>query len=68
MRSTLPVVRSHPFHLSYPKTQMKKSLLLLLFLTLSIGVAWAQKKQITVTEKEVSPEDFNKLMSEDTKA
>ena len=68
MRSTPPVVRSHPFYLSYPKTQMKKSLLLLLFLTLSIGVAWAQKKQITVTEKEVSPEDFNKLMSEDTKA
>ena len=26
------------------------------------------KEAITVTEKEVSPEDFNKLMSEDTKA
>ena len=57
MRSTPPVVRSHPFHLSYPKTQMKKSLLLLLFLTLSIGVAWAQKKQITVKGIVLSVED-----------
>lgn len=57
MRSTLPVVRSYPFHLSYPKTQMKKSLLLLLFLTLSIGVAWAQKKQITVKGIVLAVED-----------
>ena len=57
MRSTPPVVRSHPFYLSYPKTQMKKSLLLLLFLTLSIGVAWAQKKQITVKGIVLSVED-----------
>lgn len=57
MRSTLPVVRSHSFHLSYPKTQMKKSLLLLLFLTLSIGVAWAQKKQITVKGIVLAVED-----------
>ena len=57
MRSTPPVVRSHSFHLSYPKTQMKKSLLLLLFLTLSIGVAWAQKKQITVKGIVLAVED-----------
>ena len=36
---------------------MKKSLLLLLFLTLSIGVAWAQKKQITVKGIVLSVED-----------
>ena len=36
---------------------MKKSLLLLLFLTLSIGVAWAQKKQITVKGIVLAVED-----------